>query len=159
VTCLFTNTALRPALAVLKISSVLTDPANGAVNPKRIPGSVVLYAVSVTNSGTGTVDGSSLLITDPIPANTSICVSTLCANPVVEFLDGSTPSGLSFSYAANVTYSNAAGGGAPFTYTPVADANGFDSSVTGIRIAPTGTMNAAAIGNPSFTVRFRVRIK
>jgi uncharacterized repeat protein (TIGR01451 family) len=159
VTCLFTNTALRPALAVVKISSVLTDPANGAVNPKRIPGSVVLYAVSVTNSGSGVVDGSSLLITDPIPANTSVCVSTLCGNPIVEFIDGSAPSGLGFSYATSVSFSNTAGGGAPFTYTPVADASGFDSNVTGIRIAPTGTMNAAGSGNPSFTVRFRVRIK
>ncbi|HKW82400.1 MAG TPA: CshA/CshB family fibrillar adhesin-related protein, partial [Burkholderiaceae bacterium] len=129
VTCVFTNTPLRPTLAVLKISSVLTDPTNGAVNPKRIPGSVVRYAVSVTNSGTGIVDGSSLLITDPIPANTSLCVSTLCGNPIVEFVDGATPSGLSFNYATNVTFSNAAGGGAPFTYTPVPDASGFDSSI------------------------------
>lgn len=159
VTCMFTNTALRPALAVLKISSVLTDPANGAVNPKRIPGSVVLYAVNVVNSGSGIVDGSSLLITDPIPANTSLCVSTLCGNPVVEFVDGSSPSGLSFSYATDVSFSNTAGGGAPFNYTPIADANGFDSNVTGIRIAPTGTMNASGSGNPSFTVRFRVRLK
>jgi uncharacterized repeat protein (TIGR01451 family) len=159
VTCTFTNTPLRPALAVVKISSVLTDPANGTVNPKRIPGSVVLFAVTVTNSGSGTVDGSSLLITDPIPANTSVCVSTLCATPIVEFLDGATPSGLGFSYAANVSFSSAIGGGAPYTYTPVPDASGFDSAVTGIRIASTGTMNAAASGNPSFTVRFRVRVK
>jgi len=143
----------------VKSSSVLTDPSNGASNPKRIPGSVVLYAVSVTNSGTGIVDASTLLITDPIPANTSACVSTLCGNPIVEFIDGSTPSGLSFSYAANVSYSNTAGGGAPFTYTPVADASGFDANVTGIRIAPAGTMNAAGGGSPSFTIRFRVKVK
>jgi uncharacterized repeat protein (TIGR01451 family) len=159
VTCLFTNTAKRPSLTIVKSSTVLSDPVNAAVNPKRIPGAVVLYAMSVTNTGTGVVDASTLVLTDPIPANTSACVSTLCGSPVVEFIDGSTPSGLSFNYAANVTYSNTAGGGAPFTYTPVADASGFDANVKGIRIAPSGTMNGAGAGNPSFTIRFRIKIR
>jgi len=159
VTCMFTNTAKRPSLTVVKSSEVLSDPVDGSTNPKRIPGSVVRYIVNVTNSGTGVVDASTLVITDPIPANTSLCVTTTCSNPIVEFIDGSPVSGLSFNYAANVSYSNTAGGGAPFSYTPVPDANGFDVAVTGIRIAPTGTMNGTGGGNPSFTVRFRVRVK
>jgi uncharacterized repeat protein (TIGR01451 family) len=158
VTCMFTNTAKRPSLMIVKSSSVISDPVNGATNPKRIPGGVVRYAVSVTNSGTGIVDASTMVITDALPANTTMCVSTLCGNPIVEFIDGSPASGLSFSYASNVSYSNTAGGGAPFTYTPVPDAAGFDSNVKGVRIAPTGTMNATGGGNPAFTVQFRVRI-
>ena len=158
-TCVFTNTAKRPSLTIVKNSTLLSDPVNGTTMPKRIPGSVVRYAVTVTNSGNGTVDANTLSIADPIPASTSICVSTLCGNPIVEFLDGSTPSGLGFSYAGSVAYSNAPGGGAPFTYVPVADANGFDPNVTGIRITPTGAMNAAGSGNPAFTVQFRVRIQ
>jgi len=159
VTCVFTNTAKRPSLTIVKSSSVVSDPTNGINLPRRIPGSVVSYAVTVTNAGTGTVDGSTLVITDALPANVSTCVSTLCSNPVVEFLDGTPVSGLAFNYAANVTYSNTVGGGAPFTYTPVPDANGFDANVKGIRIAPTGTMNGTGGGSPSFTVRFRVRVK
>jgi uncharacterized repeat protein (TIGR01451 family) len=159
VTCLFTNTPKRPTLAVNKISEVLSDPVNNATNPKRIPGAVIRYSVTVTNSGAGTVDSSTLVMTDPIPANTVMCVSTLCGNPIVEFLDGTPVSGLSFSYASNVSYSNTLGGGPPFTYTPVPNASGFDAAVTGIRIAPAGVMAAAGSGNPSFTVRFRVNIK
>jgi uncharacterized repeat protein (TIGR01451 family) len=158
VTCVFTNTGKRPSLTIVKSSSVLSDPANGTSNPKRIPGSVVLYTVSLTNSGTGTVDGSTLVITDALPANTSACVSTLCGNPIVDFINGSPVSGLTFNYASNVTYSNTAGGGPPYTYTPVPDATGFDANVKGIRIAPTGTMNGTGGGNPSFTVQFRVRV-
>lgn len=159
VTCMFTNTAKRPSLTVVKSSEVLTDTVNGSTNPKRIPGSVMRYLVNVSNSGSGVVDASTLVITDPVPANTSLCVSTLCSNPIVEFLDGSPASGLSFNYASNVSYSSTAGGGAPFSYTPVPDASGFDAAITGIRIAPTGTMAASGSGNPSFTVRFRVRVK
>jgi len=158
VTCVFTNTAKRPSLTVSKSSTVLSDPVNGSDNPKRIPGSVVSYTITVTNTGTGTVDASSLIITDAIPANTSLYVSSSGGNPI-EFIDGSPASGLSFNYASNVSFSNAAGGGSPYTYTPVADAAGFDASVTGIRVAPSGTMNAAGSGNPSFSIRFRVKVK
>ena len=43
---------------------------------------------------------------------------------------------------------------------PVPDANGVDANVTGLRVAPGGVMSAAGPGgNPSFTVRFRVRIR
>ena len=80
-------------------------------------------------------------------------------DPVV-FVDGAPASGLTFNYAASVRYSNQPGGGPPYTYTPVPNAAGFDPNVTGFRIAPTGMMNAATVaGNPSFTIRFRVRVR
>jgi uncharacterized repeat protein (TIGR01451 family) len=159
VTCVFTNTAKRPSLTVVKGSEVLSDPVNGATNPKRIPGSVIRYTVNVTNSGPGTVDSSTVVITDALPSTVIACVSTLCGSPIVEFIDGATTSGLAFNYATNVTYSNTVGGGAPYTYTPVPDASGFDAAVTGIRIAPTGLFAAAGSGNPSFSVRFRAKVK
>lgn len=159
VTCVFTNTAKRPTLTVNKSSEVVSDPVNNAANPKRIPGAVIRYSVSVINSGPGTIDASTLAITDVVPANTILCVSIVCGNPIVEFVDGSPASGLSFN-AANVTYSNIVGGGPPYSYTPVPDANGFDAAVTGMRVAPIGTMSGASgSGNPSFAMRFRVKVK
>ena len=153
------TTVIAPALRVQKTSEVLTDPFNLAAQPKRIPGSIVRYAVTVTNSGTGLVDGSSLVLTDPVPAGTSLFVST-AGGPPVEFINGSPGSGLGFSYPANVTFSNQPGGGPPYTYAPVPDANGVDANVTGLRVAPTGAMAAAAPGgSPSFQVRFRVRVR
>lgn len=148
----------RPALQVHKLTQVLEDPVNAATNPKRIPGSVQYYAITVRNMGAGSVDAGSLVIVDPIPAGLAIYVSTAAGAPV-DFIDGSPASGLTFNYSGDVSYSNQPGGGPPYTYGPVADADGFDGNVTGVRITPTGTFNgASAAGVPAFTVRFRVRI-
>jgi uncharacterized repeat protein (TIGR01451 family) len=147
-----------PNLVVAKVSQVLQDPVNAASNPKRVPGSLIEYSITVTNQGPGTVDASTLVITDPVPANMRMYVATTSGNPVT-FSNGSPASGLAFNYAANVSYSSQPGGGPPYTYVPVPDADGFDAAVRGLRVAPTGTMSAAGVaGNPSFTVRFRLRV-
>jgi len=155
----FTVALPLPTLQVAKVSEVLSDPFNAATNPKRIPGAVVRYSIAVINSGPGTVDASSLVITDPLPADAALYVAAGGGGPV-EFIDGSPASGLAFNAAADVSYSNQPGGGAPYNYTPVPDGQGFDGAVTGVRIAPTGTMNAAGgAGQPSFILRLRVRIR
>ena len=111
------------------------------------------------NQGIGTVDSDSLVVTDPLPANVALYVDTSGGDPIT-FSNGSTPSGLAYNYATDVTFSNQAGGGPPFNYTPVPDADGFDPAITGYRVAPTGTMSAASGGNnPSFNVTLRVRIE
>jgi uncharacterized repeat protein (TIGR01451 family) len=145
----------QPALTVLKTSTVLSDPVNLAVNPRRIPGAVVRYDISVTNSGPGIVDAGTLVLTDAIPPNSSLYVLP-SGNPVV-FINGSPVSGLTFNYASHVSFSSAGPSG-PFDYTPSPDANGFDPAVRALRIVPGGSMNAAGGGNPSFTLQFRVRI-
>jgi uncharacterized repeat protein (TIGR01451 family) len=150
-----------PTLVISKTSQVISDPFRGASNPLRIPGSVQLYTILVRNTGPGTVDSNTLVITDPIALDAAIYVSTASGDPVV-FTDGSAPnqSGLTYLYATSVSYSNQPGGGAPFNYTPVPDANGFDGNVHGIRIVPAGVMNAAAgAATPQFTIQFRVRVQ
>lgn len=148
-----------PTLVVAKTSQVISDPFNNTVNPKRIPGSIQLYSVTVTNQGPGTVDASTLAITDRVPPNSALYVSTASGDPIV-FINGTPVSGLTYNYATHVVYSNQPGGAAPFTYTPVPDVSGFDPNVTGFRVAPAGVMNAASgAGNPNFTVRFRVRLQ
>ena len=155
----FMVAAPLPTLQVAKVSEVLSDPVNAAVNPKRIPGAVVRYTIAVTNSGPGAVDASSLVITDPVPANSALYVAAGGGGPV-EFIDGTPASGLAFNVATDVSYSNQPGGGAPYNYTPMPDGQGFDPLVTGVRIAPTGTMNAASgASQPAFTIRLRVRVR
>lgn len=57
-----------------------------------------------------------------------------------------------------IQVSNAGAG--PYDYTPVPDGQGFDAGVTGLRISPTGSMNASSGGgNPSFRIEFSVRVK
>jgi trimeric autotransporter adhesin len=144
----------QPSITVLKSSTVLSAPHAGS--PKRIPLSVVQYDITVTNSGPGSVDANTLVIVDPIPTDSTMYVSTTPGNPVV-FVNGGTPSGLTFTYATHVSYSSIGASG-PWTYTPVPDVNGYDPAVRAVRVAPAGVMSAAGSGNPSFTVQFRVRI-
>jgi uncharacterized repeat protein (TIGR01451 family) len=151
----FTVAIPQPALTILKTSTVLSDPVNLAVNPRRIPNAVVRYDITVTNSGPGTVDAGTLVLTDPVPANSSLYVLG-SGNPVM-FINGTPSSGLTFNPATQVSYSSVGPAG-PWNYTPVPDAGGFDSAVRALRIAPAGVMNAAGGGNPSFTLQFRVRI-
>jgi uncharacterized repeat protein (TIGR01451 family) len=152
----FTVAIPQPTITMVKTSTVLSDPVNNTTNPKRIPLSVVRYDITLTNSGPGTVDAGTLVLTDPVPANSSMYVSTASGNPVV-FINGATVSGLTYNYATSVSYSSIGASG-PWTYTPLPDVNGFDPAVRAVRIAPTGVMNAAGGGNPSFTIQFRVRI-
>jgi uncharacterized repeat protein (TIGR01451 family) len=146
----------QPSLTILKTSTVLSDPVNNTTNPKRIPLAIVRYDIVTTNSGPGTVDANTFVITDPIPANTSLYVATTSGDPVV-FLNGAPVSGLTFNYATNVTYSNVGVAG-PWTYAPVPNPDGFDAAVRALRIAPGGTMNAVGGGSPTFTIQFRVRL-
>ncbi|MCH9696140.1 MAG: hypothetical protein K0U72_16610 [Gammaproteobacteria bacterium] len=148
-----------PILQVTKLSTTLSDPVNGSSGPKAIPGAFVQYTVGLVNQGIGSVDADSMVITDPIPANTSLYVSTVSGDPV-SFVDGAISSGLSYSYPADIEFSIQPGGGAPYGYTPVPDAQGFDSAITGYRITPGGAMNGdTGSGAPSFNIVFRVRIE
>jgi uncharacterized repeat protein (TIGR01451 family) len=119
-----------------------------------IPGAVVEYAITVTNVGNTTVTSNSLVMLDVLPPNVAYDRVT-----GVSFTNGTTTSGLNtFNPATMVTFSSQLSGGAPFTYTPVGT---YDTLVTGLRIAPTGTMAAATspTATPSFTIRYRVLVE
>lgn len=150
---------IEPSLLVSKVAQTLTDPVNGGSGAKSIPGAVVQYTIGVSNQGLGSPDNDSIIITDPLPADTALFVDTSSGDPI-SFVDGAVSSGLAYNYASDVTFSNQVGGGPPYNYTPVPDAQGFDPLVTGYRINPTGVMNATVGGNvPSFNIQLRVRIE
>lgn len=155
ITCTITNT--RRSIAVLvveKSSEVISDPVNGMVNPKLIPGAIVEYSITVRNVGTGRPDTASITILDIMPPEMAFATGT-----PVTFINGSTSSGLSaFNPATMVTFTASPGGAAPYTYSP---GGAFDPAVRGIRIIPAGRMNAASSGTsqPSFTIRFRARVE
>lgn len=147
-----------PQLLVSKVGVTLSDPINGTVSPKSIPGAIVQYTVTVTNEGPGIVDADTLRISDPLPVDAELYVDTSGGDPI-QFTDGATSSGLSFNYAADVQFSNSPGG-TPYGYTPVPDVDGFDGSVTGFAATPTGAMAASdGTNHPSFTIRFLVRLR
>jgi uncharacterized repeat protein (TIGR01451 family) len=155
----FVVAATPATLTVTKISQVISDPVNGASNPKRIPGSVQEYSITVTNQGPGSVDANSVAVTDSLPAGTEMWVAATSGGPVA-FADGAVSSGLTFTISSDLRFSQQPGGGAPFNYTPQPNADGYDPAVTGIRMTPSGVMSGAAPPNsPGFTLRFRVRVK
>ena len=162
-----TLTAEAPSVTVLKTSAVVSDPLNGSTAPKRIPGSFVDYSITPTNSGLGTTDAGTLFLIDPVPTNTELFVGDItgvASTGPVNFTQGSTASGLTYTYGGlsavgdDLSFSN--DGGTSFTYVPVAGANGTDPAVTHIRVNPKSSFLPASGGNnPSFTVRFRVRVQ
>ena len=161
-----TTARIIPALTVVKSSSIVSDPQNGATNPKAIPGALMNYTVTVTNTNAGTADAASTTITDAVPANMRLYVGDVggVGSGPVAFTNGATTSGLSYSFTSlasttdGIAFSN--DNGATWTYTPVPDANGYDSSVTNFRVSPTGTFNGAAGGNnPSFQLQLRMQVR
>ena len=116
IVCTITNTRSTTAeLVVEKSSIVISDPANGTVNPKLIPGAIVEYAITVRNVGAGRPDSGGITIVDLMPANVAFDTTS-----PVTFVNGLPSSGLSsFNAASMVGFSSAASGNGPFTYTPV----------------------------------------
>ena len=156
--CTITNNPKpnKATLTITKASTLISDPVNGTTNPKMIPGAIVEYAVTVTNQGTGPVDMNTVVVTDPIA--TSLASYVLgTAVTYSDTLGAGSP--ITCPYVTCVSWTKTAGGTSGFGAALIPDAGGFDSAVTGVRIVPSGTMPAAtAVGQPSFTVRFRVRI-
>jgi parallel beta-helix repeat protein len=154
-----------PTLTHLKSVSVLSDPLNSTTNPKSIPGAMQVYSLRITNQGAGSVDANTVAIVDAVPANTALFVQDLgvAGSGPVAFTNGTPTSTLTYAFSGlgnggdDLEFSN--NGGASWGYTPVANANGCDPTVTHIRVRPKGTMAAASgAGNPYFEVRFRVRV-
>jgi uncharacterized repeat protein (TIGR01451 family) len=159
-----TNTVAFPSLTHVKTSTPVSDPFNGTNNPKHIPGAVVDYTLLITNTGQGTADPGSIAVVDPVPANTKLFLGNLSGAGPVDFVNGTPSSGLSWTYtslsdpADDLDFSS--DGGVNWNHVPSADGSGYDiSPTTHIRMRPKGTMAGnSGSGNPSFQLRFRVRI-
>jgi uncharacterized repeat protein (TIGR01451 family) len=161
VACAWTNAKTVP-LTVVKLSSVVSDPVNGTMYPKAIPGAVVEYRVVVSNPAATPVDAGTLVLTDPLAPELELRVADLAGtgSGPVAFIDGVPSSGVAYTFASlgagtdDLSFSN--DGGVTWTYMPVPDGEGYDPAVNALRITPQGALGA---GNAQFTVRFRVRIR
>lgn len=132
---------LPPTISMQKTSQVISDGVN-TTHPKRIPGAIVEYTIAAINSGFGITDNNSIAINDAIPANSKFVVNSM------QFINGTPSSGLTattanFSYSINGT-----------TYN-----NTQSLATRHIRVSPQGQFAAATgAGNPSFQVKFKVKI-
>lgn len=62
-------------LDVTKISSIISDPVSGTDNAKAIPDAVVEYCILISNTGNATA--TSILASDPLPANVSYVANSI----------------------------------------------------------------------------------
>ncbi|MEE9346716.1 MAG: DUF11 domain-containing protein, partial [Robiginitomaculum sp.] len=149
---------LQPILAASKTTAIWDPSAAGLY---AVPGNDVIYTFAISNSGNGATDTDSLEIIDIMPSeiefyNGDIDDGGPQTDPV-SFSQTDSPS-LTFNYASDVAYSNAAVKPANFaacTYSPAA---GYDGNVTYICFNPKGTF-AAGPPDPQFELKFRARIK
>jgi uncharacterized repeat protein (TIGR01451 family) len=65
-------------LAVVKSSTIISDPVNNTTNPKAIPGAVIEYTITVTNSGAAAA--SSVVLSDNMPTNTTYVAGSMQLN-------------------------------------------------------------------------------
>jgi uncharacterized repeat protein (TIGR01451 family) len=149
VTCTITNTRVgtNALLSVTKLATPVSDPVNGSINPKLIPGAVVNYSFVVANTGPNAVDNNSVWLIDALPAQLRVGTA---ASPV--FTQGSPSSGLTFSAGTDIRYSNSATAPSSFaacTYTPTA---AYDAAVKFVCLNPKGTMAGSTGTPPSFTL-------
>ena len=154
------------AVAIDKSLQTLQDMIS-ATEPKSIPGAWIRYQVRVENQGPDGLNADSIDIVDEIPVEVSLCVTPACTcvgagcsqvDPV-HFDESASPisTGLTFDYPTQVEYST---DGVNFTYTPIPDADGFDSSVRYVRVRPAGAMNQPSSGsNAEFELRYVVRLE
>ncbi|MEM1149433.1 MAG: choice-of-anchor L domain-containing protein, partial [Pseudomonadota bacterium] len=132
------------------------DPASEGLF--ALPGTDVIYTITVSNTGGGVVDANSIDLVDAIPPEVELFFGT-----TPEFGDevvgwSQTNSNLFFNPATDVAFSNAITRPADFagcTYSPTP---GYDPAVTYICINPKGAMNFGD-PDPEFSIRFRARIR
>jgi uncharacterized repeat protein (TIGR01451 family) len=161
-----TTALISPGLLVVKSSSVDSDPVNGTAKPMAVPGAVVRYTISASNTTAGTADANTTVFTDGVPSTMKLRVSDIGAagSGPVTFTNGATSSGLTYSFVslASTTDSIAFSkdGGATYTYTPVADASGYDALVTNFKITLTGTFaGKTGATSPSLTMQMLMQVK
>lgn len=159
------NVLPRPILVVSKAVATIEDPINLTSNPKAIPGSSILYTLTVENQGSGIVDSNTLEISDPVPSDSCMIVTDIAAagSGPVDFQDGTPSSGLSYSFVSIGNGSDdlefSSDGGLTYNYSPTAGASGCDPLITHIRIRPSGSFAAdTGSGSPSAEFLFRVLV-
>lgn len=91
-----------PDILLLKSVVTFSDPVNGETNPKAIPGAISLYTITATNQGDSAADNDTVVITDPIPANTELFVGDINdpGSGLVQFVDVTTASGLTYTFTS-----------------------------------------------------------
>ena len=144
--------------------NVINDPINGTAQPKAIPGAVLQHTVNAQNIGNISTDRNSTSLVQAIDSKSKMYVGNLSAGSPIIFNNGAgnQASGLSYMFTslASTTDSIAFSiNGTNFTYTPVADADGYDANITHFRLNLGGSFKPTFSGvTPTFNFIYQVKI-
>jgi hypothetical protein len=139
-----------------KTSVVISDPVNGGTTPKRIPGAVVDYTLTIGNPTASTLGADTMFVTDALPSEVKLFVGDLVGGAPFEFT--ANGSNLTCTYGGSLGASDCvefSTNGTDWTYVPTPDGDGADNAVRFIRFKPPGAMAAGS----DFVVRYRVILK
>lgn len=157
--------ATAASLQIAKSSTVVADQVNTA-NPHALPGSDIDFSLLVSNpSQNALATVGKVVIVDTIPSQARLRVADYGAagSGPVGFADGSllglglAGSGLAYSYVALASTTDGlefSADGTSWTYTPVADTDGFDARVRAIRVTLSGTQASSS----AFRLQYRTRL-
>jgi len=123
---------------------------SGNASAYAIPGSDVIYTITVENTGSGPVDANTIIMIDAMPSELSFMTGSLT------FTDND--SGLTFDSAFDVAFSKAATAPANFGACGDSPSGTYDPDITFICLAPKGTMSEGTITPSSFTIEFRAAV-
>jgi len=124
---------------------------SGNASAYAVPGSDVVYSITVKNTGSGPVDANTIIMIDAMPPELSFLAGS------VTFVDND--SGLTFDPGVDVAFSKAAT--APTTFSACGDSptGTYDPDITFICLAPKGIMSEGTITPSSFTIQFQAAVK
>ncbi len=124
---------------------------SGNASAYAVPGSDVVYSITVENTGSGPVDSNTIILIDAMPPEVSFLAGS------VTFIDND--SGLTFDPAIDVAFSKDPTAPATFGACTDSPAGTYDPDITFICLAPKGIMSEGTITPSSFTIEFQVAVK
>lgn len=133
-----------------------------SASPYAIPGSDVLYTLTVESTGTAPVDGDSLFLVDTLPDEVAFYNSDMDdggpETGAVQFTPLS--SGVTFNEGTDLRFSDAVTKPTAFNQCNLSVGSGYNSSIRHVCFAPKGQLLGGAIQpNAQFSLTFRAQIE
>lgn len=144
-----------PDVTVQKTAAIAPDSAV----QYAIPGSDVIYTLSIENEGSAPLDDNTVFLVDTLPPETEFFNGDHngAGSGVVGFSE--TDSGLTFTAGTDLRFSNVAAKPANFAACGYSPASGYDSAVRHVCFNPKGRARDGTLyPDSSFQFQFRVRI-
>ena len=124
-----------------------------------LPGTDMVYRITVINEGTGTADADSIVLIDRLPDEVTFYNGDFDdagpASGPVEFTQSAAA--LTFDSATDLRFWNGVSAPATFAACSYTPASGYDPNITHVCLNPKGSMMNGS-PDPEFSVRFRTRI-